>query len=175
MLETSFKRLVLLEVLLVLLQSRRSDRPQFASRQRRFEYVGSIHGAFALSCAHKCVNLINEQDYLSVALDNLVDNGFQPFLELAFVFSAGNERAHIERENPLCLKILRHIASDDSVRKTFGYRSFSCTRLTYEYRVVLCPSAENLQHTPYLVVTSDDGVQLAASRLLVQVYRILLQ
>ena len=73
-LETAFKRLVFFKVLLVLVKRRGTDAAQVTTGQSRFKNVGCIHRATALAGTHQRVNLVNEQDNLTIGLGNLVDD-----------------------------------------------------------------------------------------------------
>ena len=56
-----------------------------------------------------------------------------------------------------------------------GYRCLTNTRLADEYRVILRTAGQYLQYAPYFFVAADNGVKLAVTRLLVQVYGIFTQ
>ena len=174
-LESTLECLVLLEVLLVLVQRRGAYRTQFATRQRRLQYVGRIHGAAALARTHQGVDLIDEEQYLAVAGDDLLHDALQTLLELALILRTGDQRTHVEREDHLRLQVLGHVAVHDTVGDTLGDGRLTHTGLTHEDGVVLRTARKDLQHTSYLLLTSDDGVQLAVARHLVQVDRILAQ
>ena len=55
---------VLLDVLAVLVERRRADRPQLAAGQRRLEQVAGVHRALGLAGADDRVQLVDEQDDL---------------------------------------------------------------------------------------------------------------
>ena len=175
LLETTLQSLVLLEVLLVLVQRRGTDGTQFATRQRRLQDVGSIHCAAALARTYKGVDLIYEQKDLTLRGDNLLHNALQTLLEFALILGACDQRTHIEREDNLRLQILGHIAVDNTVCDTLGDGGLTDTGLTYKDRVVLGTARQYLQHTTYLLLTADDGIQLAVARHLVEVDGVLAQ
>ena len=95
-LEAPFERRVLLDMLAIFVERGRADAVQFAARQRRLEQVGRVHRAFALSRADQRVHLVDEQDDLARGLLDLVEHALQPLLELAAIFGAGDQRAHVE-------------------------------------------------------------------------------
>ena len=130
-LEPPLERLVLFEVLLVLVQRGGADAPQLASGQGRLQDVGRVHRAFALSGTDQRVDLVDEEDDLPVALRHLVDDGFQPFLELTFVFGTGDEGTHVQRVELLVLQVLRHVAPQDAVGQPFDDGRLTCSRFTY--------------------------------------------
>ena len=57
-----FEGLVLLEVLLILVERRRTDGTQFATCQGRLEDVGGVHGALATTGSHERVDLVDEEE-----------------------------------------------------------------------------------------------------------------
>ncbi len=67
-LETAFEGFVFLDPLTVLIQRCRSDQMQFAPGEHRFQQVAGIHAAFRLAGTDNVVDLINEQDDLTIAL-----------------------------------------------------------------------------------------------------------
>jgi hypothetical protein len=83
-LETAGQRRVLLEILAIFRPGGRAYRAQRAARQRRLEQIGRVAGALCAPCAYQRVRLINEQNDRCRRGLNLVDDGSQPLLELAF-------------------------------------------------------------------------------------------
>ena len=53
--------------------------------------------------------------------------------------------------------------------QTFSDRSLTHPRFTDQDRIVLCTTAQDLQNTADLVITTDHGIELAASGTFVQV------
>ena len=100
-LEATRERRVLLDMLAIFIERRRADAMQFAARQRRFEQVRRVHRAVRLAGADERVHLVDEQDDAACRRRDLAEHGLQPLLELAAIFRAGDERAHVEREQLL--------------------------------------------------------------------------
>ena len=136
-LETALQSLILLEVLLILVEGSSTDGSQFTTSQRRFQNVGCIHGTFASTSTYQGMNLINKEDNLAVGVGYLFDDALQTLLELTLVFGTGYQCTHIERIELLVLQVLWYIATYDTLGKTFYDGSLTCTRLTYQNRVVL--------------------------------------
>ena len=67
-LEAPLKRRILFNVLAVLVNGGCADTVEFTPCQRGLQHIGRIHCAVGLSGAYKCVNLINKQDHLALAL-----------------------------------------------------------------------------------------------------------
>ena len=116
--------------------------------------------------------LIDKQDYLALTLYHGIDNAFQPFLELALIFSTGHEGAHVQRIDLLGLQVFRHVLTDYPLGYAFRDSRLSDTRLTDQYRIVLRPSAQNLEHPPDFLIPADDGIELPFSGTLVQIDRV---
>ncbi|CCZ14037.1 putative uncharacterized protein [Prevotella sp. CAG:487] len=95
-LETPFESLVLLEVLLILVESRRAYAPQLATCKCGLQNVGGVHGAFASSGTHKRVYLVYEEDDAPLAVGHFLDDTLQTLLKLALVFGSGDECSHVE-------------------------------------------------------------------------------
>ena len=160
-LESALKSLVLLKVFLILVESGGTNGAQFTTSKGRLEDVGCIHGTLATAGAYQSVDLVDEQDDATVALSNLVDDALKTLLELTFIFCTCNKRAHVERVELLVLKVLGHIATNDTTGQSLNDSRFTSTRLTYKNRVVLGAARENLQYATNLVITTDDRVELA--------------
>ena len=106
--ETTFEGFVLLEILLVLVECRGTDGSEFASSQGRFQDVGCIHGTGRPAGSDQCVNFIDKQDNLAVALHHFLYDSLQPFLELALIFRTCYQCTHIKGVNETVLKVLRN-------------------------------------------------------------------
>ena len=174
-LEPALQRLVGLEILLVFVEGRRADSPQFTPRQSRLQDIGCVHRAARTAGAYQRMDLIDEEDDLSVALGHGLDDAFESFLEFALVFCACNQRTHVQGIDFLAFQVLRDIAVDDPLRDAFGNGGLADARLTDQDRIVLGPAAQNLQHPPDLLVPADDRIELAAARTLIQVDGVLAQ
>ena len=95
-LESSFQCLISLKVLLILVQCSGTDGPQFSSCQCRFENIGSIHSARCPAGTDEGMNLIDEQDYLSLTVDHILDYALKTFLELTLIFRTCYKCTHIK-------------------------------------------------------------------------------
>ena len=119
-LEAPLERGVLLDVLAVLVEGRRADRVQLAAGEHRLEQVGGVHRALGRAGADDGVQLVDEQDDLALGVLDLLEHGLEALLELAAVLGAGDERAEVERDDPLVLQALGHVAADDALREALG-------------------------------------------------------
>ena len=174
-LEAALQRFVLFEILLIFIEGSGPDAPQFTACQGGFQDVGGIHGTFALAGTHQGVDFINEEDNVSFRLLHFVDNGLQTFFKFAFVLGASHQCTHIQGVDLFVLQVLGDVSTQDTVGKSLYDSCFTGTRFTDKNRVVLGTPTQNLQDTPYLFVTADDGIQFAAAGCFVQIDGILFQ
>ena len=93
----------------------------------------------------------------------------QPFLEIAAIAGARQQRTHVEREHGRRRQDFRHFAIDDALCQTFRDRGLADTGLADEQRVVLLPAAQHLDGAVDFGITSDHRIDLAVARLLVEV------
>ena len=163
-LEAPRQRRILLDVLLVFVERGRADAVQFAARQRRLEQVGRIHRAVGLAGADQRVHLVDEQDDAAVRGRDLVQHGLEPLLELAAVFRAGDQRAHVEREQLLVLQAFRHVAVDDALRQALDDRGLADAGLADQHRIVLGAARQHLDGAADFLVAADHRIELAVAR-----------
>ena len=111
LLEAAHERAVLLEVLAVFLVGGRADAAHGARLQRGLQQVGRVHGAARGGAGtDHGVDLVDEQDRAGIVLD-LLHHRLEPLLEVAAIARAGEQRAHVEREDGGVLQHLRHLAA----------------------------------------------------------------
>ena len=128
-----------------------------------------------LAGADQRVHLVDEQDDAAVGRRDLVEHRLQPLLELAAIFRAGNQRAHVERHQLLVLQRLRHVAIDDAQRQPFGDGRLADAGLADQHRIVLGAARQHLDGAADFVVAADHRIELALARIRGQVARVLLQ
>ena len=66
------------------------------------------------------VELVDEQDDLALGVLDVLEDGLEPLLELAPELGAGDERAEVERDDPLVLERLGDVAPDDALGEALG-------------------------------------------------------
>src|SRR5690606_34018129 len=118
----------------------------------------------ALARADERVHLVDEQDDLALGGFHIVEYALQPLLELAAIFGARDQRAHIERQQAAIFQTVGDIAIDDAQREAFGDRGLADAGLAYQHRIVLGPAREDLDRTADFLVAADDRVELAFAR-----------
>ena len=121
-----------------------------------------------------CISSMNRMMPPSADVTSL-QHGLQPLLELAAIFRAGDQRAHVEREQLLVLQALRHVAVDDAQREAFDDGGLADAGLADQHRIVLRAPRQHLDGAADFLVAADHRVELAVARRLRQVARIFLQ
>ena len=145
-------------MLAVIVQRRRADRLQLASSQRRLEDVGRVDRALRRARADQHVQLVNEQHAVARALD-LLDHLLQPLLELAAVLRSRDQRTDVQRQQPLALQRLRHVARRNVLSQPFDHRRLAHARLADQHRIVLRPPRQNLNDPLNLLRSPDHRIQ----------------
>ena len=143
--------------------------------EHRLEQVRGVHRAFGRARADDRVELVDEQDHLALGVLDLLEDGLEPFLELATELGAGDECPEVERDDPLLLERLGHVAADDPLGESLGDGRLADARLADEDRVVLGPAGQDLDDATDLVVAADDRVELAGTGFRGQVTTVLLE
>ena len=174
-LEAALERGVLLDVLAVLVERRRADGVQLAARQHRLQHVRRVHRAFGRAGADDGVQLVDEQDDLALGVGDLLEHRLQALLELAAVLRAGDQRAHVERDDPLVLEPFGHVAADDAAGEAFDDGGLADAGLADEHRVVLGAARQHLDDAADLLVAADHRIELALARELGQVAAVALE
>ena len=87
------------------------------------------------------MELIDEEYHLALALLDFLEHGLQSLLELAAVLGTRDQRAHIERKEPLVFEPLGHIAAHNTLGKSLDNGCLADAGLTDQYRVILGLSA----------------------------------
>ena len=121
-----------------------------------------------------CISSMNRMMPPSAAWISL-STRLQPLLELAAIFRAGDQRAHVERQQLLVLQALRHVAIDDAQRQALGDRGLADAGLADQHRIVLGAPRQHLDGAADFLVAADDRVELAVARVLGQVAGVFLQ
>ena len=111
--------------------------------------------------ADQRVHLVDEQDDVALGALHLVEHGLEPLLELAAVFRAGDQAAHVERHQLAVLEAVGHVAVGDAQREAFGDRGLADAGLADQDRVVLGPAGEDLHGAADFLVAADHGIELA--------------
>src|SRR5450830_959965 len=174
-LEATLQRSILFDDLAILVDRRGANCPQFASRERRLQHVGGIHGSLGRARPDDRVQLVDEHDDAAIAGRNGLEHGLEPVFELATKLRTRDHRAQVECKHDLVLEPLGNVPRHDTLRKRFDDCGLADAGIADEHRVVLGPAHEDLHDAPDLLVAADDWVQLALTRLLRQVAPVFLE
>src|SRR4029079_15574597 len=106
------------------------------------------------------MNLVDEE-YRVCVVEELLQYGFEPLLEIAAVFGAGEKRAHVERIDRALREDLRHGAFNYAPRQTFGDCGLAHPRLAHQQRIVLAPPAQRLHDALEFALASDQRIDFS--------------
>ena len=109
---------------------------QLAAGQHGLQHVAGVHRAFGLARADNQVQLVDKEDDLAFRASDLLKDRLETLLELAPVFRAGDQRAHVQGKNMLVLQIVRHIPRNDSLGQALDRGGLADAGLTDQDRVV---------------------------------------
>ena len=169
LLEAADQRPILLEVVAVLLVGRGAYAAQGSAGQGGLQQVRGVHrSAAGRTRADDRMDLVDEQDRPLRRLE-FGQHLLEPFLEVAAIARAGEERSHVQGEDARLSKDLRHVPADDVACQALGDRRLAHARIPDIERVVLRAAAEDLDGALDLVLAADQGIDLAGLRLGVQV------
>ena len=107
-----------------------------------------------------CSSSMKVMIWPSLVLD-LGEDGLQPLLELTAVLRARDHRAEVERDQPLVLQRLGHVALDDALGEPLDDGGLADAGLADEHGVVLRTAGQHLHDAADLLVPADDRVELA--------------
>ena len=120
------------------------------------------------------MDLVDEQDGVRVVAQ-LLDDAFQPLLEIATVLGAGQQRTHVQRIDIGLGQNLRDVAFNNAPGQALGDGCLADTGFADQQRVVLAPPAQGLDDALEFLVAADQRVDLALQRQRVEVDRVLLE
>ena len=121
------------------------------------------------------VELVDEEHDLAFGVDDLLEHGLQPILELAAVLRAGNQRAHVEGDDALVLEPFGHVAADDALRQAFDDGGLADAGFADQHRVVLGAARQHLDDAADFLVAADHRIELALAGQLGEVAAVLLE
>ena len=110
-----------------------------------------------------------------VALGDFLDHRLEPILELAAVFRAGDQRAHVQRDDALVLQHGRHVAVEHADGQPLDDRGLADAGLADQHGIVLRAPGEHLHGPADLFVAADDRIDLALPGHLDQIAAVALQ
>ena len=174
-LEAALQRCIFLDVLTVFVQRGGANRAQLTAGQCRLQHVRSINRAFSRAGSHQGVQLVDEQNDLSLRLLNFFQHRFQAVFKFATILRARQHRAQIERHHALVLQLLGNVAGNDALRQPFDDCRLADAGFANQDGIVLRPARQHLHHAAHFFVAPNHGIELALARQFVQVLGIALQ
>ena len=159
-LEAPLERGILLDVLLVLVERRRADEVQLAARQHRLERVGDVETAFAAGRAgpNDGVQLVDEEDQVVLLGGDLFEELLHPFLELAAVLGAGDQRGDDQLDDPLAAQRLGDLSRQHALGEALDDGGLPHARFADQHRVVLLAAGEDLDDRLDLLRAPDHRI-----------------
>ena len=134
---------------------------QLTAGQGGLQHVAGVDTAFGGAGAHHGMYFIQEQDYLPSGRLHLVHDRLEPFFELTPELGAGDQRPHVQGQDPAVLQRSGHVARDDPGGQALHDGGLAHAGLTDDHGVVLLPAGQGLHHLPDFGVPSHHRVQLA--------------
>ncbi|MND53931.1 hypothetical protein D3C80_449800 [compost metagenome] len=156
---------IALEVLFVFAPGGRGDGAQFASREGRLEQIRRIRPARLVTGADQGVSLVDEQQHRVGRLLHSVDDIFQTLFEFTFDPGTRLQQAQVKGAHADRLEAVRNVACGDAQGQAFDQRRLAHPRFTDQDRVVLAPTAEDVDDLADFIVTAEHRVDLPCPRL----------
>src|SRR6185369_13094080 len=141
----------------------RADTAKLTTRQRGLQHVRRIDGAFSGARADECVQLVDEENDLTLRVLNLFEDGFESIFKLTAVLCACEHRAEVESDESLVAQSFRHVARDDSLGQTLDDCRLTDTGFADQHGIVLCPARKHLNRATNLIITTDHWIEFSFS------------
>ncbi len=169
LLEPAQQGAVLFEMVAEFLVGGRADAADRTRTERRLQKVRRIHRpAAGRTRADDRVDFVDEQDRVRHPFE-FGDDLLQSLLEIAAIAGAREQRAHVERIDHGFRQHFGHFAFDDLARQAFRDRGLADAGIADIERVVLAAAAEDLHRAIDLRPATDQRIDLAVFRLLVEI------
>jgi len=124
-------------VLAVLVERGGADAVQLAAREGRLQHVAGVDGASALPAPTMVCSSSMKMMVLPSSFASSFSTLFSPLLEFAAVLGAGEQRGHVEHQQPLALQAFRHFLVDDALRQALDDGGLADARLADQHRLFL--------------------------------------
>ena len=157
-LETAFEAAVALDVTPELGRGGGADALDAVAGERRLQDVGGVERPLRGPGPHQGVEFVHEHDELRGLLEFL-DDGLQPFLELAAVLGAGDHQRDVEGHDPPVREEDGTVAGGDPAGEPLHDGGLPDAGLADEDGVVLGAAAEHLDHPVQLFGPADQGIE----------------
>ncbi len=107
--------------------------------------------------------------------EDFFEHRFQALFEFAAEFRAGDQRAHVERDDALFFEAFGDVAAHDALGESFDDGGLADAGLADQHRVVLGAAREDLDDAADFLVAADDRIELACLGALGQVAAVLFE
>ena len=107
----------------------------FAARERRFQDVRRVDGAFGPAGSDERVHFVDEENRILRAT-HFVHQRFDALFELTAVLRPGDHHRQVEDDDALVHQDFRDVSVDDALREPFDDRRLADARLAEENRIV---------------------------------------
>src|ERR1700677_4067962 len=95
---------------------------------------------------------------------DVLEYRLEPLFELSTILCTGDQRAHVERNDPFILEAFGDVAAHDALRQSFDDGRLADAGITDEHRVVLGAPREHLDDAANLFVAPNYRIEFAALR-----------
>ncbi len=137
---------------------------QFAAGEHRFEQIAGVHCPLGLSRSNDGMQLVDEQDDPPLRAGDVFEHGLEALFELSTILCTRDQRAHIERNDPLILEAFGDVAADDALRQSLDNGRLADAGVTDEHRVVFGAARKHLNDATNFFVAPDYRIEFAALR-----------
>ena len=109
------------------------------------------------------MQFVDEENIAIGLFADFFEQIFEPLLEFAAIFCAGQQRRQIERQDLFACDGFGRLAVGDALRDAFDNGGFADPRLADENRIVFGAPLQNAHRPPHFLVAADDGIELPAA------------
>ncbi len=121
------------------------------------------------------MQFIDKKDDLTFLLAEIIEYGLQPLLKLTAEFCAGNQGAHVQRQQSPAANPFGYLSIHNALGQTLSDSGLAYAGLANEHRVVLGAPLQHLNRSADLFIPADNGIQSALLCAFRQINGILLQ
>ena len=173
--EATLQGCITLYVLAVIVQSCGAYTLQLASCQSRLHHVAGIHRTLGSARPYHRMQFVDKQNYLALGPLDFLHGRFEPLFEFPTKAGSGDQCTQIETDNPLAHQYLGYVVAGDLLCQSLDNGRLAHPRLANQNRVALRAPTEHLYEAQYLIVASDNRVQLVLRSHLGEVAAVFLQ
>ena len=174
-LEAAFERGVFLDVLAIFVERGGADGAQSPRASAGFSMFEASMAPSAAPAPTRVCSSSMKRMICPLRVFDFFQHGLEAVFEFAAIFRAGQHGSQIERHDALVLQDFGHVAGDDALRQALDDGRLAHAGLADQHRIIFRAPREHLHDAANFFVASDDGIEFAAPRLLVQIAGVALQ